>query len=88
MCIVHCDGCRPSHQCEAGHLQQEAWTKIPRGVDIQYEVDRQEEAAMIPQGRGNADVQEEAETGEVSAAQREGQRCVMCQRLRDRKSVV
>ena len=81
MCIVHCDGCRPSHQCEAGHLQQEAWT-IPRGVDLQYEVDWQEEAAMIPQGGGNADVQEEAETEEVSAAQREGQRCGMCQQLR------
>ena len=37
---------------------------------------------MIPQGGGNADVQEEAETEEVSAAQREGQRCVMCQQLR------
>ena len=37
---------------------------------------------MIPQGGGNADVQEEAETEEVSAAQREGQRCRMCQQLR------
>ena len=38
---------------------------------------------MIPQGGGNADVQEEAEAEAVSAAQREGPRCGMCQQLRE-----
>ena len=50
---VHCNGCRPIHQCighivlnAASDLQKEAAT-IPQGIDLQGEVDWREEAATI-----------------------------------------